>query len=207
MSERFCKVDYMLHVPFPLFVTSISLPQIQFRVLIIGRADSSKTSVLQRVCGTTESPIISRKVGWGKEPEEAILDPSMDVSEQNIDDELVYCIPMDNQRPQLDLKFYKDIICPDRNVPIIAGFLDNVAMDVADYPMNTRIKAFQEHYLDPLGDDARFVGLENMHKEDSRCNDFIEKTATAWSEDAVALILFAVQRDNVKLCVKAALNR
>ncbi|KAN0127947.1 hypothetical protein V8E53_014295 [Lactarius tabidus] len=45
-----------------------------------------------------------------------------------------------------------------------------------------------------------------MHKEDSRCNDFIEKTATAWSEDAVALILFAVQRDNVKLCVKAALN-
>jgi hypothetical protein len=46
---------------------------------------------------------------------------------------------MDNQRPQLDLKFYKDIICPDRNgaplrtlmtiftltrpfqVPIIAG--------------------------------------------------------------------------------------
>lgn len=25
-----------------------------------------------------------------------------------------YCVPMDNQRPQLDLKFYKDI-CPDRN--------------------------------------------------------------------------------------------
>ena len=25
-----------------------------------------------------------------------------------------YCVPMDNQRPQLDLKFYKDI-CPDQN--------------------------------------------------------------------------------------------
>ena len=27
---------------------------------------------------------------------------------------LRYCVPMDNQRPQLDLKFYKDI-CRDRN--------------------------------------------------------------------------------------------
>ena len=27
---------------------------------------------------------------------------------------LRYCVPMDNQRPQLDLKFYKDI-CPDAN--------------------------------------------------------------------------------------------
>ena len=25
-----------------------------------------------------------------------------------------YCVPMDNQRPQLDLKFYTDI-CPDQN--------------------------------------------------------------------------------------------
>ena len=27
---------------------------------------------------------------------------------------LRYCVPMDNQRPELDLKFYNDI-CPDRN--------------------------------------------------------------------------------------------
>ena len=27
---------------------------------------------------------------------------------------LRYCVPMDNQRPQLDIKFYKDI-CPDEN--------------------------------------------------------------------------------------------
>ena len=29
---------------------------------------------------------------------------------------LRYCVPMDNQRPQLDLKFYQDI-CPDQNGP------------------------------------------------------------------------------------------
>jgi hypothetical protein len=29
-------------------------------------------------------------------------------------DILRYCVPMDNQRPQLDLKFVRDI-CPDQN--------------------------------------------------------------------------------------------
>lgn len=35
-------------------------PKIQFRVLIIGRANAGKTAILQRVCETTESPIIYR---------------------------------------------------------------------------------------------------------------------------------------------------
>jgi hypothetical protein len=39
------------------------LPEIQFRVLIIGRANAGKTSILQRVCDTTESPVIY----WGNE--------------------------------------------------------------------------------------------------------------------------------------------
>ncbi len=36
------------------------IPKIQFRVLIIGRANAGKTSILQRVCETTDSPIIYR---------------------------------------------------------------------------------------------------------------------------------------------------
>jgi hypothetical protein len=35
-----------------------SLPKVKFRVLIIGRANAGKTSILQRVCDTTDSPII-----------------------------------------------------------------------------------------------------------------------------------------------------
>jgi len=34
------------------------LPKFTFRVLIIGRANAGKTSILQRVCDTTESPEI-----------------------------------------------------------------------------------------------------------------------------------------------------
>ena len=36
------------------------IPDIKFRVLIIGRANSGKTSILQRVCDTTGSPVIYR---------------------------------------------------------------------------------------------------------------------------------------------------
>ena len=41
--------------------TQENLPQlpsyVKFRVLIIGRANAGKTSILKRVCGTTESPV------------------------------------------------------------------------------------------------------------------------------------------------------
>ena len=36
------------------------VPNAQFRVLIIGRANAGKTSILQKVCDTTESPEIYR---------------------------------------------------------------------------------------------------------------------------------------------------
>jgi hypothetical protein len=39
---------------------------VKFRVLIIGRANSGKTSILQRVCDTTESPEIYRLGPQGK---------------------------------------------------------------------------------------------------------------------------------------------
>ena len=38
-------------------------PDVRFRVLIIGRANAGKTSILQRVCDTTESPVIYRSRG------------------------------------------------------------------------------------------------------------------------------------------------
>ena len=40
--------------------TRRTIPDLQFRVLIIGRANAGKTSILQRVCDTTESPTIYR---------------------------------------------------------------------------------------------------------------------------------------------------
>jgi hypothetical protein len=104
-------------------------------------------------------------------------------------------------------------------------------MNMADYPSihsgsivsEVVEEQFQEHYLRPLGDDVRYVRLESrfgvicqgsvltffqeMHMKDSCCDDLLETTAAALNEDAVALMLLAVQNDNLELSVKTALNR
>ncbi|KAH9053099.1 hypothetical protein EDB87DRAFT_1712583 [Lactarius vividus] len=249
------------------------IPEVLFRVLIIGRANAGKTSILQRICETTESPVIYHR------NEEVKLDPSM-----MIDDELIfsnhrgyvfhdsrgiesgstdelgilqnfhstqvwrtatprqitrdmvgfpsvydyvttadgrilrYCVPMDNQRPGLDLKYFKDI-CPEKNVPVIVVFTkydqfwQNVRIHVEDFGspddniLDVADKQFQEHYLLPLGDDVRFVRLEKMHKQNMGCDRLIETTAAALNDDAVRLMLLAVQRGNLELSVKSALKR
>ena len=42
------------------------IPNVKFRVLIIGRANAGKTTILQRVCNTTESPQIYRTSPSGR---------------------------------------------------------------------------------------------------------------------------------------------
>ncbi|KAN0131251.1 hypothetical protein V8E53_010955 [Lactarius tabidus] len=237
------------------------IPAIRFRVLVIGRANAGKTSILQRVCETTESPTIYRG------NEEVTLNPSMDRGEHRIDDELVfsnhtgyvfhdsqgieagdeekleilkdfirrkcgerrlhnrlhaiwYCVPMDDHRPGLNLRFYANV-CPDQNVPVIAVFTKydqfrrNVEIDMSDDPNQNSDsnvsqvveERFQEHYLRPLGDDIKYVRLEKMHRKDSHCDSLVETTAAALNEETVALMLLAVQRSNLDLSVKTALRR
>ena len=43
--------------------------------------------------------------------------------------------------------------------------------------------------------------------QNARCDDLIETTAVALNQDTVALMLIAVQRGNLELSVKVALNR
>ena len=96
---------------------------------------------------------------------------------------------MDNQRPELDLKHFKDI-CPDENgkplltfpmifthefpVPVIVvftkydQFLRNVKWHLEDYGnpdddiTDAAERQFREHYLSHLGDGVRFVQLQSM---------------------------------------------
>jgi GTPase SAR1 family protein len=46
--------------------TPQQIPKIQFRVLVLGRANAGKTTILQRVCDTTESPTIYRRGKYGR---------------------------------------------------------------------------------------------------------------------------------------------
>jgi len=88
-------------------------------------------------------------------------------------------------------------------------------MDVLDDPDTYQNRSvsevakelFQEHYLHPLGDDVGYVQLEKMHVEGTQCGELVEKTAAALNEDAVMLMLLAVQKSNVELSVKTAWRR
>lgn len=46
-----------------------------------------------------------------------------------------------------------------------------------------------------------------MHVQNRRCNELIENTAAALTDDIIALMLLAVQRDNLGLSVKLALEQ
>ena len=45
-----------------------------------------------------------------------------------------------------------------------------------------------------------------MHMKDSCCENLVEETAVALNEDTVALMVLAVQKNNLNLSVKTALR-
>ena len=49
--------------------------------------------------------------------------------------------------------------------------------------------------------------MKEMHRQRGHCGDLIEKTAAALNDDTVALMLLAVQRENLQLSVKVALDQ
>ncbi|KAJ7243860.1 hypothetical protein B0H12DRAFT_819606 [Mycena haematopus] len=266
------------------------LPHVRFRVLVAGRANAGKTSILQRVCETTESPAIHRvKIVDDEEIREEIdyLDPTLEVGttsdlfvdlnvtrmqrgEHDVSDELTfsnhtgyvfhdscgfecgakeelqivqdfirerlrrrkfedrvhaiwYCIPMDSERPGLDIAPFHNI-CSDRNVPMIPVF---TKYDAFKFEVRMRLEDdehlqgdqlqeqmlrqseedFNEHYLKELCGVSRFVRLEGMDQPDARCNELITTTMDGLNDDVVTMMLLAVQRGNLELNVRRAVDR
>ena len=69
-------IDQPLRLAFPNSIATMSTEQtyrridkVRFRVLVLGRANAGKTSILQRVCETTESPKIYRENYMGAKEE------------------------------------------------------------------------------------------------------------------------------------------
>ncbi|KAG2131673.1 hypothetical protein DEU56DRAFT_872170 [Suillus clintonianus] len=60
----------------------------RFRILIIGRANAGKTTILKRVCNTNENPQIFNSAG--KQIDAAILNASRERGEHDIENEMVF---------------------------------------------------------------------------------------------------------------------
>lgn len=84
-------------------------------------------------------------------------------------------------------------------------------------------RIFHQHYLAGLGGTPPFVCLESenllstnlyctdfclaeMHKHEQRCTDLIEVTANALSGNVVAIMLLALQKDNLELNINQAIR-
>ncbi|KAL4063485.1 hypothetical protein V8B97DRAFT_2026426 [Scleroderma yunnanense] len=59
----------------------------RFRILVIGRSNAGKTTLLQRICNTTEFPEVFNSEG---EKIDVIVQGSLERGEHNIEDELVF---------------------------------------------------------------------------------------------------------------------
>jgi len=45
-----------------------------------------------------------------------------------------------------------------------------------------------------------------MHKEGQRCTKLVEKTANKLASGVVAIMLLAIQKENLELCIKQAVQ-
>jgi hypothetical protein len=85
-------------------------------------------------------------------------------------------------------------------------------------------RLFNQYYLANLKGSAPFARLESenllstitdyadlcsvgMHKPGQRCTDLIETTANALPDNAVAIMLLAIQRDNLEESIRQAVRR
>ncbi|KAG1869886.1 GTP-binding protein [Suillus subluteus] len=60
----------------------------RFRILVVGRANAGKTTILQRVCNTRDNPVIYN--GAGKKIDAAVLTASRERGEHDIENEMVF---------------------------------------------------------------------------------------------------------------------
>ncbi|KAG6375315.1 hypothetical protein JVT61DRAFT_3541 [Boletus reticuloceps] len=132
------------------------------------------------------------------------------------------------------MKFF-GAICPDKNgfklnkeckVPVIAVFTKydqfkrdtkiKLAMRSGGGSLTAKDvdgeveKVFQEQYWGVVKDESPrygYVRLEKMHKVGERCNALITETSNALSTNVATLMLLAVQRGNLEMSVKLAMER
>ncbi|KZP21129.1 hypothetical protein FIBSPDRAFT_919623 [Athelia psychrophila] len=240
----------------------------RIRILVIGRANAGKTTVLQKVCGTTDQPVVynsrgnkvlepfavdrglhdinnatvfesnpgfifhdSRgfEAGGAQELEDVKAFISTRSDSIELEDQIHaiwYCIPLDDDRPftRAEISFFSE--CGTGSVPVIVIFTKFDAMDD---------KAFGELKRSGLStDEARVqapghagmmferdlrgmlygmkyppknhVLLRDMDHPQATCQELVNCTASAIDNEVLKLSFISMQRSNLALCMKIAMN-
>ncbi|KZP15247.1 hypothetical protein FIBSPDRAFT_833226 [Athelia psychrophila] len=240
----------------------------RIRILIIGRANAGKTTVLQKVCGTTDKPVVynahGKKVfdpfavdrglhdinnatvfesnpgfifhdsrgfeaGGAQELEDVKAFISARSDSRELEDQIHaiwYCIPLDDDRPftRAEKSFFSE--CGTGSVPVIVIFTKFDAMDVKAFSELTklgnstdkaRVQA-PDHAVMMFERDLRgvlygwkyppktHVLLRDMNHPHATCQELVNCTASAIDNEVLKLSFISMQRSNLALCMKIAMN-
>ncbi|KAG5717397.1 hypothetical protein E4T56_gene7664 [Termitomyces sp. T112] len=143
----------------------------RFRILIIGRANSGKTTILKRVCNSTEDPEILDGTQQPIDP--SILKPAASRGLHEIENEMIfkkelsrvknfiknrahgihlkdrihviwYCIPLNDSRPvtKAEIEFFSE--CGTGHVPVVVLFTKFDAFDDRAFQLLQREKGYDD---------------------------------------------------------------
>ncbi|KAL4063706.1 hypothetical protein J3A83DRAFT_4192329 [Scleroderma citrinum] len=204
----------------------------KFRILIVGRSNAGKTSILQRVCATTDRPEIYN--AQGERIDLNVVEGSIDRGEHNIENELIfrsnpYFIFHDScgfeagsrdefnkmrdfvldraTTSHLNKRIHAIWYCiavTDYNRPIVA------AEEKFFRECDTKKERLQGQIKNELGQTrfppTNYVQLANMHEQSADCGPLLKETATALDEEALKLLLVSTQETNLHLCIEWAIK-
>ncbi|KAJ7241763.1 hypothetical protein C8J57DRAFT_72763 [Mycena rebaudengoi] len=243
-----------------------------FRILVIGRANAGKTTLLKKVCNSIENPMIFSPSD--KKIEASVIEGSAERGLHDIENQLIfksnpqfifhdtrgfesgsvaetekvkafiagcagsgtladqlhaiwYCLPTDTNRPLLaaDEQFFNTDVTG--KVPVIAiftmfdGLITEAFTQLKGGGLNRKeakdgqIKQAQEmlttKFVKPLMSTSYpptdHVQLDDMRVEANNCNELIETTANALSDDTLQLLFVSVQQNNINLSIHYAVNK
>ncbi|KAF8351702.1 hypothetical protein F5887DRAFT_912399 [Amanita rubescens] len=204
-----------------------------FRILVMGRANAGKTTILEKVCGVargTQPIIIYDMSNEEINPNETHMIPSIEVLKSGARDELeivqnfiakrsacssvkgsVAC----NLVSSLHYTLFPLVVVFtkfDGQIIQEGGKLDDIEEDGVKWDMakkNAEI-TFQRVYLPKIFDTKHppraYVRLEDMDLPEKNCPELTEKTADAIDDSSLQELFVLTQRNNIGLCVKAGLR-
>ncbi|KAH9053330.1 hypothetical protein EDB87DRAFT_1651758 [Lactarius vividus] len=207
-----------------------------FRILVIGRANAGKTTLLKRVCNTTEEPCIydeksnslrgihdiDRPFAFASNPHQLKKVQSFiekRAKSTKVDDQLHaiwYCFIPNKARFLLDLekRFFNEqrvgnssLILSFQSSQVFTKF-DDLINQVYDGDLDEdkNREVAGEYKFPPRAD----VCLEDMHEDDGNHQEqvkvLIEKTAESLDDLALKILFVSLQQNNLELCVKYAVK-
>ncbi|KAG2125459.1 hypothetical protein DEU56DRAFT_961875 [Suillus clintonianus] len=208
---------------------------VRLRILIIGRANAGKTTILKRVCKTNENPEIFD--GAGKKIDIAVLTASRERGEHDIENEMVFhdnpgFIFHDSRGFEAGGESeYDKVNAFIKALPVIVLFTKfdclydvefarlmengasrkdtkNLAPKRAeDTFANGHQLKFLYHSKDIRRPPKCHVCLPDMDNDNADCGPLIERTAETLDNEVLQQLLISTQQTNLEICMKYAVER